>query len=337
MSTPATGSAANAVRTQRRPYRYALALVLTIASLIALALLYTDHSVSLNDKVTQIGAGLAASVIFAVIYTILANREYSELIRTEIAGQLTARFDEVLRDIRQTNQLFLPTEQYSASRDFDRRFNTDLTRDLCQSNSYFFRGTSAKYIPARLRNCNHHLEVTQVLLLDPRDEKAIEDRAADRLRRPEYEGKRVPVIKAEIKEEILFALVALFDCREYCDIDIGFSTTTSPARIEVFDDAIYMSLYRSSESQRNTHPETARFSSSSQIYQIFRDEWRRQFQLAKPRERFTTSHGDVDLCNFAELLGFGKIEPARLREQRQRYATFIGPFETALANIGVAS
>jgi len=60
--------------------------VLVSASLIALVLLYADRSVSLRDKATQIGAGLTAAIIFAVIYTVLANREYAELIREEIQG-----------------------------------------------------------------------------------------------------------------------------------------------------------------------------------------------------------------------------------------------------------
>src|SRR5262249_47963909 len=75
-------------RLQRRPYRYALALVLACASLVALILLYADRSISLKDKATQVGAGLAAAIIFAITYTILANREYAELIRSEIADQL---------------------------------------------------------------------------------------------------------------------------------------------------------------------------------------------------------------------------------------------------------
>src|SRR5262249_24000421 len=153
------------------------------------------------------------------------------------------------------NQLFLPTAQYGATRDFDHRFNNDLTHDLCHSRFYFFRGTSAKYVPARLRQCDHHLEVAQVMLLDPRDESTIAARAADRRKRPEYGGKSLEGIAREIREEILVAVVALFDCRDICDIELGFSTTTSPVRIEVFDDAIYTSLYRSPESQRNTHPE----------------------------------------------------------------------------------
>src|SRR5690348_861065 len=212
---------------QRRPYRYALALVLACASLFSLMLLSVDHTISARDKLTQIGTGLAASIIFAVVYTILANREYSELIRLEIRGQLDNHLNEVLHHVKQLNQLFLPTDQYPATREHDLRFNKDLTRDLCDSTFYFFRGTSAKYVPARLRACDHHLEEAQIVLLNPLDDPAIEARARDRRRRPEYQGKTLGEIAAEIRDEIFIALVALFDCRDQCEIEIGFSSATS--------------------------------------------------------------------------------------------------------------
>jgi hypothetical protein len=323
-------------RMRRRPYRYALALVLVSGSLIALILLYADRSTSLKDKLAQIGAGLAASIIFAVIYTIFANREYAELIRAEIADQLAGQLNDILHHIKQLNQLFLPTDQYPASKDFDPRFNRDLTRDMCQSAFYFFRGTSAKYVPARLRISDHHLEVAQVILLDPQDDTTIEARAMDRRRRPGYEGKTLVEIEDETRGEILLALIALFDCRDQCDIEIGFSSITSPVRIEVFDNAIYTSLYRSTESQRNTHPETARFGRDSQTYQIFRDECRRQLQLASSRKRFTTRETDADLCEFVSSLGFVGVGLTELDEQREKYRTFIAPFSGALATTGVA-
>lgn len=327
---PANRRVAVTNRLQRRPYRYALALVLTCASLITLILLYADRSVSYKDKLTQIGTGLAASIIFAVIYTILANREYAELIRAEIADQLSDHLNDILHQIKQLNQVFLPTDQYPATKEFDPRFNKDLTRDLCHSSFYFFRGTSAKYVPARLRICDHHLDVAQVMLLDPRDRSTIEARAADRRRRPEYAGKKLAEIESEIRGEILLALVALFDCRDACDVEVGFSITTSPVRIEVFDDAIYTSLYRSPDSQRNTHPETARFSRDSQTYQIFRDECRRQLQLAASRRRFTTRDTDQDLCGFLSELGFEGITSFDLEQQRKKYSAFIAPFSGAL-------
>ena len=143
------------------------------ASILTLILLYFDRSVSLNDKLTQIGTGLATSIIFAVIYTIFANREFSELIRAEITEQLTDHVNEILHDIKQLNELFLPTDQYPATREFDPRFNRDITADICHSNSYFFRGTSAKYVPARLHTSDHHLELAQVILLDQRSPCAI--------------------------------------------------------------------------------------------------------------------------------------------------------------------
>ena len=124
----------------------------------------------------------------------------------------------------------------------------------------FFRGTSAKYVPARLRNSNHHLDSTQVISLDPADAAAIEARTRDRRRRPGFENQAIADVQEAIRGEILLALVVLFDCRDLCDIEIGFLATTSPVRIEIFDNAIYTSIYRSPESLRNTHPETARFS-----------------------------------------------------------------------------
>jgi len=294
-------------------------------------LLYVDRPIPLKDKATQVGAGLAASIIFAVTYTIFANREYSELIRSEIATQLADHLNNVLHQIRQLDRFFLPIDQYSATKEFDSRFNRDLTRDLCNSTFYFFRGTSAKYVPARLDLCDHHLEVCQVILLDPRDRATMEARAVDRRKRPESGGKSRAEIEREIRREILLALVALFDCRDQCDIEVGFTTTTSPVRIEVFDSAIYTSLYRSPESQRNTHPETARFGKDSQTYLIFRDECRRQLLMASSRKRFTTSQSDQYLCEYITSLGYSGVDEAELEVQRDEYAKFIVPFKSALA------
>jgi hypothetical protein len=323
-------------RWQRRPYRYALALVLVCASLLALVLLSVDHAISAGDKLTQIGTGLAASIIFAVVYTVLANREYAELIRLEIRGQLDRHLTQVLHEVNELNQLFLPTDRYPATGDHDARFNQDLNRDLCESTFYFFRGTSAKYVPARLRACDHHLEVTQIVLLNPADHAAIDARARDRRRRPHYQGKSQTEIAREIRDEILVALVALFDCRDQCDIEIGFSSATSPVRIEVFDNAIYTSLYTSPESQRNTHPETARFSRTSQTYLIFREECRRQMQLAAHRRTFSAHEGDGELAAFMMALGTGDSGPGELARLRARYQELIGPFEGNPATTGVA-
>lgn len=336
MSRSSTVSQAGPAGLLRRPYRYALALVLAFATILALILLYVDRAVSLTDKLTQIGSGLAASIIFAIIYTVLANHEYAELIRAEITGQLTDHMAKILREMNQLNQLFLPTDQYPATRDFDARFNRAITRDLCRSNSYFFRGTSAKYIPARLNLCPHHIDLIQIILLDPRDPVAIEARASDRRSRPEHEGKGLAYIAAEMRSEILLAVIALFDCREQCEIEIGLSNITSPVRIEVFDEAMYTSFYRAVESRRNTHPETARFGKESQIYQMFKDECRRQMQLASSRKRFTTRDDDNDLIDYLSELGFPQVSEADLSAQRQEYQTFITPFSNALRTIGVS-
>lgn len=330
--TPRPSRAAS--RSVRRPYRYAVALVLAFAAFITLALLFLNRSVSLGDKLTQIGAGLAASIIFALIYTVLANREFAELIRNEIATQLEGHVNEILHQLSQLDQLFLPTDQYPAVQEFDPRFNRDLTRDLCDSTFYFFRGTSAKYVPGRLRVSDPRLEVVQVISVDPRDEDAIQARAVDRHRRLDHQGKGLSDIAQEIRDEILTSVVALFDCRDVCNVELGFVTSTSPVRIEIFDNAIYTSLYRTPESLRHTHPVTARFGRESQTYQIFRDECRRQLEISDLRQRFATRHTDTHLLEYLLSLGFPHIDAAELTRLREIHHEFIAPFVRSLATMG---
>jgi len=326
-----------AQRALRRPYRYAVTLVLACATLLALTLLLLDHSVSSREKYTQIGTGLASSVIFALIYTVLANREYAELIRREINTQFGDHMAEILNQMKQLNQLFLPTDQYPATKEFDLRFNRDLTRDLCSSTFYFFRGTSARFVSARLRQSDHGLEVVQVISVDPRDDGAIEARAADRRRRPGYEGKNLADIEEEIRDEILSSTVALFDCRDVCNIELGFVASTSPVRIEIFDNAIYTSLYRTPESLRNTYPETARFGKESQTYLIFRDECRRQLQLASQRRRFTTRDNDTQLAEYLVSLGYSRTGMNELAEIREMHRATMTSFTHALSMIGAGN
>jgi hypothetical protein len=326
-----------AAKRAQRPYRYALALVLACATLLALVLLFLDRSVPLHEKFTQIGTGLASSIIFALIYTVLANREYAELIRNEINAQLRDNMTELLNQMKQLNQLFLPTDQYPAAKEFDFKFNRDLTRDLCSSSFYFFRGTSARYVPVRLRQSDHSLDSVQVISVDPRDDGAIEARAADRRRRPGYEGKSLADIEGEIRDEILCATTALFDCKDVCNIDLGFVASTSPVRIEIFDNAIYTSLYRTPDSLRNTYPETARFGKDSQTYLIFRDECRRQLQLASLRKRFTARDGDAELLEYLSSLGYSHVDEAELVRVRGKYQTSMSSFVRELKTIGAVN
>jgi hypothetical protein len=317
-------------------YRYSLALTLAVVAIAALILSFADSKVSTGDKLTQIGTGLAASAIFALVYTLLANREYAQLIRTEIAEKLGGHLNDTLVQIGHLNELFLPTHQYPATKEFEERFNIDLSEDLCRSSSYTFRGTSAKYVPARISECNHGLRTVQVIMLDPMDPNTMDARVRDRRMRPKYKNKTTTQIKEEIKDEILFALVALFDCRNVCDIEVGFTTTTSSVRVEIFDRAIYTSLYRTQESQRSTHPSSVRFASDSQTYQIFDEELQRQFQLSSSRKLFRLRDTDEDLCAYVTSLGYPEIGQAELETQRHAYQEFIAPFKKFLNQIGIS-
>jgi hypothetical protein len=118
MSRSSTAKPTRTARLLRHVYRYALVLVLACAAIIAVIFLQLDRSVPVKDKLTQIGSGLAASIIFAIIYTVLANREFAELIREEINGQLSDHVTEIKREMNQLSQGFLPTDQFT-NRDTD--------------------------------------------------------------------------------------------------------------------------------------------------------------------------------------------------------------------------
>ncbi|MES9541660.1 hypothetical protein [Actinomadura sp. NPDC000600] len=319
---------------QKAPYLYALALTFATGALLALVLIFLDDSTTTRVKLAQIGTGLAASIMFAVIYTVLGNREYAELIRKEIATQLVDHHVTMLEQITQLNELFLPRSIYPPAAGFDQRFNRDLISDICSSREYIVRSTSAKYVPARIRHCDHNLEVVRVLMVDPRDRLAIEARAQDRRKRPEEAGRDLSSIKHQIKSEILSSVVALFDSREHCEVEVGVVAGTSALRIELVDDAIYTALYRSPESLRSMHPETVRYGKSSQLYEIFKDECRRQLRWAQPIKRFTSGDDDDVLLAYLAGIGFSALESADLARIREDYEKFIANYATEIKKIG---
>jgi hypothetical protein len=173
-----------------------------------------------------------------------------------------------------------------------------------------------------------------VISVDPRDDSAVNARAADRRRRSGSEGKTLSDIAQDIREEILSSVVALFDCRDVCSIELGFVANTSPVRMEIFDNAIYISLYRMTESLRSTHPATVRFAKESQTYQIFRDECRRQLDISALRRRFTARDSDTELLEYLLSLGYPEVDVTQLHRLRQSHREFIVPFIRALETMG---
>jgi hypothetical protein len=73
------------------------------------------------------------------------------------------------------------------------------------------------------------------------------------------------------------------------------------------------------------------------MYQIFREECRRQMQLAAYRRTFSAREGDGELAAFMADLGFGDAGPAELARLRARYQELIGPFDANPATAGVAT
>lgn len=224
---------------------------------------------------------------------------------------------------------YAPTTTYPGTRAFDPGFNGDLMEDLAESNSYIFRGISAKYVPGRVRMRGPGLDLVRVLTLDPEAGEAIRLRALDRAHNPKYAGKSPAALQAELEHEIAVALVSLFDCRHLCAIDIGCVASTAVDRVELFDDALYVSLYHGPRAEG--FPETMRYARGSVAYGQHRLNCVREFELARRRILF---RADQDSDHLVAVLAESGIDVAEADiatyrlEAEEFTANFMGQLRT---------
>jgi hypothetical protein len=114
-----------------------------------------------------------------------------------------------------------------------------------------------------LTRCERDLTRLQVIILDPTVSQVIRRRVSDRHRNPRYDGRSDDSLVEALRNEIYMAVVALFDCRDVCAVEIAYASETSVVRVEMVDDALYMALYLTEQSSRQPFPEALRYSRES--------------------------------------------------------------------------
>ena len=202
----------------------------------------------------------------------------------------------------------------------DREFNAHLTRDLNTSTFYLFRGISAKYVPARIMHSRNSLSVLKVLILDPRDKRSISLRASDRSKNPKYADAIVEHLALDIREEIFMSIIALFDCRYRCPVEIAYSRGTSVNRLEIFDGALYMSMYHAESA--SGYPETVRYKKDTALYQLHRLDSFRQCEVAETKVLFNSQTPKSDFIKHLKKLGMSIVDESIIEEYRNHYKAF---------------
>lgn len=237
---------------------------------------------------------------------------------------------QVQEDLHNTNSRHLPARTYEQSDDFQDTFNRDITACLRRSRHYVFKGTSAKYVPARVSACPNQLQRIRVITLDPRDKVGLRHRATDRHRHARHRSHSVEWLITQACDEIHMALVALFDIRDHCDagIEIVLSAETAVTRVEMFDSAAFISWYQSPKSAAYAFPETWKFERESVPYSMADLEIARRFEYAGQNViRFASSHDEAYLLKVLGEVAETEVTLADVQRLRDEYAEFIVAFE----------
>jgi DNA-binding SARP family transcriptional activator len=211
---------------------------------------------------------------------------------------------------------YLPTHTFPGTNRPDPDFNAWLMRDLAASNVYIFRGVSAKYVPDRVRAQGRMLETLRVVMLDFESEEPLRLRALDVMNNMPDRGHSLDEEVGRLRRTLLGAIVGLFDCRRLCPIDVGLVPSTSVDRIELFDAAVYVSLYHGETSKGQVYPETSRYGRDSVAYQQHRLDCNRMLEVATRRLEFRSQQSDEDLVSLLPV-DAGLLEDLRAENQER--------------------
>jgi hypothetical protein len=317
-------------RTLRRSIvRYAFATASLITIIVGIVLILTDPRLTIESIASSLGVNLIASVVFATAFALVSERAQEQALEENLNESFDRLAERLIDQVAQVNQLFVPTAVYpesDTSGGFQDGFNRDLTRSLSRTRSYFFRGSRAWYMAARLLTVRHKPQLVRLAILDPRNSRAVAKWVSDRMGREENRGLDRIEIEQKFLESIAIAVVAVFDCRHICDIHILYDDNTSAYRYELTDDSAFISWVHSSSSAGRAYPIAFRFPQDSFVYQSLHLEIGRMFEMSTRKYVFSSEQNDdYVLAHLAELLNRA-VSIEDLTRWRSQYRTRIGGF-----------
>lgn len=264
-----------------RAGRYAFALAIVVCVAVGVYLTIADKTSSLTVKLSGLGINLIAAAAFSTIFALLVDREN----RSIEVERLDERFEEhttkVLKAVENLNSAFLPAAVYAPVQAYDQSFNRSLMDDLNHSSFYYFRGPSAKYVAARLRALRRRPDHIRVYVPGPASAMSIKFDIANRSRTGPDTHANVQALYKRFSDDLLSALVGLFDCRAYGRIEVFLCDDTLVSRHEVTERHLYTSWYTSVQNTSGIKfPETSVFSRQSIHYQAMAIDMERRASFA---------------------------------------------------------
>jgi hypothetical protein len=285
-------------------------------------------------------AGLATAAAWWALFARYAEGRAERLLRErlyaqqrQLGGELDHHRHMITEQVADTTRLWrdsaLPDNVYGDANGVDLRLNRDLTEDLRKSTTYWFYGPSGAYVPARIKlrpdETRVKLEQVRMIVIDPRNELALEQATLDRRRLQRTTGSDAE-IHQEIKDDIFLMLVGLWEFRNCVQgqIQVSYESAAVFKRAEIFDEAAYSSIIALSEG--SDFPLTCAWKKGQPAYTTLSDEFvSRRFDSA-----FT-----ITLATSRDTLGAHirelEFDDSKIDEMVQRYRqTYLARMEEIL-------
>jgi hypothetical protein len=261
----------------RELYLNRVGLLFLLMALVSVGMLYAaarTHGTS-NQVWLALGTSILATTIYSFFQVLLTRHQLDRFLRSSIRGELAEGQEAIRRQIaagesqlvstyREIHRQFVPNAQYPSLLTPGDRFNRDLNQSLRTSDHYTFRGVTGQYAVTRLALLHTVPSEFRLIIADPTKPAAVDSR----VRRSA--ANHVEVARQELLDGIYQALVGVCLIRHKFDhVQICLTADPHIERLEVTDDAIFLTRFSDVEDPASRFPSTMRFARESLIYQIY--------------------------------------------------------------------
>lgn len=322
------------LKTYKRAERLATSLFIVTTLLLIVLLFFAITIVSTNKDaqslLASIATSLVASLVFTLLYTFVVERARSQSERRTRSLEITEMKQMVAEEVMQSTEKIseqveqritalleeettrlvgswpelLPKDYFPPTEQSDPRFLAQLGNAVRHTQHYIFRGATARYTPSLLLKYGQAYLNCSILVLDPRAETAIQTHALDRSMMRD-KNQPLHLYEEEIRQEIYWAIVHLFDLRQRFRIEVRTCRDNLFYRSEIVDDGAFVSFYVGDTHTR--HPPTYFYTRTNGgfYYGAFRKDFDQSWRVAQEQFPLRVDMKDEALEAFLLKLGAG--------------------------------
>lgn len=224
-----------------------------------------------------------------------------EILNHEVTEVLKAVQANAYKEIAAHFPRLMPEKYYPPSDKPIREFEEELEAALEASQSYSFRGVTARHVPIFIEQTKPANLHASVFLLHPEDTHQIALYAIDRFGEHDMSPEARNRLIEAVRFEMFYAIVGLYDIGHICPIYLKLHHGPVFYRTEFFDTKCFVAYYVGKP--RTTYPVTYVYGNKTFYYEAFSRDIHHCRQLGTPEITFTAYTTEEELANFLNSLG----------------------------------